>query len=137
MRLFLDSSALAKRYVLEVGSREVIERCVGADEIFLCVLVLPECISAFNRLCRDGALSRTQYSRLKEDLIADLEQATVIDLHHRVLARAITCLESNALRALDALHIGAARTVDADLFLTGDRRQHDVALAMGMTAELV
>ena len=29
MRLFLDSSALAKRYVLEVGSREVIERLFG------------------------------------------------------------------------------------------------------------
>ena len=40
MRLFLDSSALAKRYVLENGSDRVVELCREADEVVLSSLLV-------------------------------------------------------------------------------------------------
>jgi len=41
MRILLDSSALAKRYVCEPGTEQVLSRCRDADEIVLSVLCVP------------------------------------------------------------------------------------------------
>jgi predicted nucleic acid-binding protein len=136
-RLFLDSSALAKRYVRERGTERVNALCGPADEVVLSVLCLPECVSAFLRLARENLVTRGQYRALMRDLLADLEQATVIDLHPEVLAEAVRCLETARVRALDAVHIGSAAVCGFDPFVTSDRRQRDAAHASALKVELV
>jgi predicted nucleic acid-binding protein len=37
-----------------------------------------------------------------------------------------------ALRSLDAIHVATALSIDADSFLTADRRQADAAEAVGL-----
>ena len=61
MRTFFDSSAFAKRYVEEPGSRAVDSLCSHATELALSVVCIPEIISAMNRLMREGQLSRPNY----------------------------------------------------------------------------
>ena len=48
MRLFLDSSAFAKRFVNEAGSQDVERLCSLADELALSVICVPEIVSALN-----------------------------------------------------------------------------------------
>jgi uncharacterized protein len=137
MRIFLDSSALAKRYVVESGTEKVLALCRNADEILISVLAVPELISAFSRLRREERLSTEQYSFLKQELAADIAQATVIDLASSVIEIALRCLEEHPLRALDALHIGAAISSSVDLFVSADYRQCSSAKALNLNVEQV
>ncbi len=123
MRLVLDSSALAKRYISEPGSRAVMAACQAADEIVLSVVCVPEILSALNRLRRAGELSDTDYLRLKQDFAADIDEAVVVSLSRSVLRGTIVCLESTHLRALDAIHVASAIEAGCDLFVSADRQQ--------------
>ncbi len=75
MRIFLDTSALAKRYVKERGSGTVAKHCTAASEIVVSIICFAELLSAFNRIRRDGALTPAQYTELKRDITADLGEA--------------------------------------------------------------
>ena len=137
MRVFFDSSAFVKRYVREDGTEAVLSLCDGASEIGLSGIALPEIISAFCRLRREGKVSEVQYRQLKSSLLADIEDAAVCDLTPQVLAHAITSLEHSVLRGMDALHIGSAVTLQADVFVSADRRQCDAAARAGLRVQMV
>ena len=137
MRVFLDSSALAKYYIREPGSRAVRAWLERADELLLSVLALPEVMSVFNRLQREGKIAHAQYAELKRKAIADVQDATVVPLTPEVLGTAIDCLERAPLRALDALHVASAIEANADRFVSADRRQCRAAQAVGLRVEEV
>jgi hypothetical protein len=137
MLAFFDSSALVKRYVAEEGTEAVISLCDRASEIGLSGIALPEIISAFCRLRREGKISDVQYRQLKSSLLTDIEDAAVCDLAPQVLAHAMASLEANVLRGMDALHIGSALTLKADVFVSADRRQCDAAARAGLNVDRV
>ncbi|EQD41125.1 hypothetical protein B1A_16203, partial [mine drainage metagenome] len=72
MRVYFDSSAFAKRYIDEAGTAEVLAWCERARELALSVIAIPELISAFCRLQREGRLTRAQYQAIKSALMADI-----------------------------------------------------------------
>jgi len=137
MRTFFDSSALAKRYVAESGTPLVLDLCAQAQEVLLAVIVIPELVSAFNRLRREGLLQHPDYLYVKSELAADVATATVIDLTPAVLAKALECLERFPLRAMDALHLGAAISSGAQRFVSGDFRQCQAARSLGLLVDQV
>ena len=137
MRLFLDSSALAKRYVAEPGSDLLLARSQQAAEVLISVLCAPELISGFNRLRREGRLSTSQYGKLKRELAADAREATVVEMTQAVVSRTVFCLEKTPLRASDAIHVASAIESMCELCLTAARRQHKAALAVGLPAEWI
>ena len=137
MRVFFDSSAFIKRYVDEDGTRAVLDWCDRATEICLSGVALAEIISAFCRLHREGSISDTQYRQLKSSLLADIEDAAVCDLTPAVLLQTILSLEINVLRGMDAIHIGSAVTMQAEVFVSADQRQLAAAARMGLRTESV
>lgn len=137
MLAFFDSSAFAKRYVGEEGTEAVLAFCDRASDIGLSGIALPEIISAFCRLRREGKVSDAQYRQLKSSLLADIEDAAICDLTPQVLAHAMTSLETNVLRGMDALHIGSALALKADVFVSADRRQCDAAAKAGLNVQMV
>jgi predicted nucleic acid-binding protein len=137
VRVFFDSSAFAKRYVSETGTDKVLAWCDQATEIGLSAIALPEIISAFCRLRREGKIDDVQYRQMKNLLLADIEDAAVCDLTPTVLARSITSLESNVLRGMDAIHIGSAVALQADVFVSADVRQCEAAGKSGLKVEWV
>lgn len=134
MRVFFDSSAFVKRYVREAGSDAVLDWCDQATEILLSAIALPEIVSALCRLQREGRVSDNQYRQLKALLLADVEDAAICDLTPMVLAQAIASLEANVLRGMDAIHIGSALALEAELFVTSDQRQLVAAQSCGLRA---
>ncbi len=135
MRVFFDSSAFVKRYVSEAGTDKVLEWCDQATEIGLSGIALPEIIAAFCRLRREGRIDDTQYRQLKSLLLADIEDAAICDLTPVVLAQSIVCLETNVLRGMDAIHIGSAVALKADVFISSDQRQLEAAARAGLRVE--
>jgi predicted nucleic acid-binding protein len=132
VRVFFDTSAFVKRYVSEAGTDTVLEWCEKATEIILSGIALPEIFSAFCRLQREGKITVTQYRQLKSLLLADIEDVAICDLTPAVLGLAISSLEQNVLRGMDAIHIGSAIAMKADVFISADQRQLDAASRMGL-----
>ena len=137
MRVFFDSSAFVKRYVRESGTDAVLTWCDQATEIGLSAIALPEIVSAFCRLRREARIDDTQYRTLKTLLLADIEDAAICDLTPAVLAQTVASLEKNVLRGMDALHIGSAVVLQADVFVSSDQRQLAAAAHAGLRAEAV
>lgn len=130
--MFLDTSALAKRYIAEPGSDKVMALYQQADSLVVSVICLPELISTLSRLVREKRLAKSQYRRLKGDAMADLADVDVCQLTPEVLASGVSLLESYPLRAMDALHLACALAVRPDVFVSADRRQTSAARKTGL-----
>jgi predicted nucleic acid-binding protein len=137
MFVFFDTSAFVKRYVNESGTDKVMEWCDRATEIGLSGIALPEIISAFCRLQRESKITDGQYRQLKSLLMADIEDAVLCNLTPLVLSKAVLSLENNVLRGMDALHIGSAVALKADVFISSDKRQCEAADRAGLKVEWV
>ncbi len=132
MKLFLDTSAFAKRYVEEPGSTKLLALCQQADALVVSVICLPELISTLSRLVRETKLTKAQYRKLKNLVMADLADVAVCQLDADVLATTTTLLEAYSLRAMDALHIACAMACAPDKFISADQRQLAAARKAGL-----
>jgi predicted nucleic acid-binding protein len=132
MRVYFDSSAFVKRYIAEAGTAEVLAWCDRAGELALSIIALPELISAFCRLLREGRLTEVQYRQVKGDLMMDIADALICDTTPQVVQKAITTLEAQPLRGMDAIHLGAAMVCAADVFVSADARQCAAAEHFGL-----
>lgn len=135
MNVFLDSSALAKRYVQEPGSDRVEEILSAASSLGVSVLCLSEIVSALSRRRRERKLSQQQYLKAKQALLEDLEDASVVNITEQVLARAVALLERWPLRSSDALHVASAAEWSTDLFVSADAKQCAAARGCGLQVE--
>ena len=129
MTLYVDTSALLKRYVAERDSR-MAEELMAADPLLLTSrLTEVELRRNLTRLL-DG-----------DDLLAARRQAqTDLDAFALVSLDDVTCndaariAEQTLCRSLDALHLAAARRAgEATTFLTFDVRQAQAARSVGLT----
>jgi len=137
MKILFDSSAFAKRYVEETGSQEVDDLCREASSLALSVVCVPEIVSALNRRVREKLLSPRDYVEAKNRLLADVADSLIINLIPEVIARSTFLLETNALRAMDALHVACALEWGADLFVSCDKRQISAAKHSGLQTRRV
>lgn len=133
MRIYLDSTALFKRYIHESGSNRVLEQCAKADEIVVSVLCIPEMVSAFSRLVREKRITRDLYHLLRNEFREELQRMTVVDLTPEVISGSVHMLERETLGALDALYLSTAHDRSCDWFVTADRRQSKVAQRLGFS----
>ena len=102
MKVFLDTSAFAKRYVAEQGSDKVIALCQQADSLVVSVICFPELISTLSRLLREKKLAKADYRKLKGDAMADLADVDICQFTPDILTPVVSLLESHPLRAMDA-----------------------------------
>jgi predicted nucleic acid-binding protein len=135
VNVFLDSSALAKRYIEENGSARVQEILSAASSLGVSVLCLPEVISALCRRRRERRLSAQQYATAKQALLADIADASVVYVTDKVVARAVAVLEKWPVRSSDSLHVASAALWAADLFISADRSQCAAAMGYGLQVE--
>jgi len=137
VRMFFDSSAYAKRYIEEPGSQTVDKLCMAATELALTIVCIPEIISALNRRVRERVLMPRHYEEIKERLLEEVQDVVIINLTPSVISTCTVILERSLVRAMDALHVSCAIQWDAELFVSGDRRQISAARKAGLRARFV
>jgi uncharacterized protein len=137
MKLAVDSSSFAKRYVREVGSDKLCRFLESAAELAFCVILVPEIVSGLNRRLRERRLTNADYRAAKKQLLDDVRDATILQITPSVVSRSVKLLENHVLRALDALHVASALEWQADVFVTSDKRQYKAAISSGLRAEFV
>jgi uncharacterized protein len=132
VNLFADSSALAKRYIADEKSDDLDNLVQRATNLAVSVLCHLEIVSALCRRRRERMLKPSEYAAAKDALESDLADASIIQLIDEVLLRSVQLLESNPLRASDAIHIASAVVWHADVFVSSDARQCAAAKASGL-----
>lgn len=135
MKLVLDSSALAKRYIQDVGSERLDNLLENASELALCIILVPEVVSGLNRRKREGVLDLADYKAVKKQLLDDVRDAVILQITPSVISSSLKLLKNNVLRAMDALNVACALEWKADIFVTADRRQLVAAQNAGLHAE--
>lgn len=132
MMLFLDTSALIKRYVEEDGTALVLRRMSEDPEWVVSAVARTEAEITLCRLGFDAPAHAAATSRLA----ADWEHCHVVPVDPACLVRAAELGCRHDIRTLDALHLAAVDRLPQPLvMLTFDRRQADAARAMGLTVE--
>jgi uncharacterized protein len=137
LNVFVDSSALAKRYIEEKGSDQVQAILSSASALAVSVICVPEIVSALCRRRRERKVSTEEYRNAKASVLSDIDDATVIGITEEVIARAVALLEHFPLRSADALDIACASEWSTDLFVSADDRQCKAARARGLRVETI
>lgn len=129
MALFLDTSALVRRYV-HGPERELVVEAMDRDPLWCAsVLCRNETLLALHRL----AATPSQHRRLWVHLREDWDAVTVIPLDERCLGRAVELGAAFGLRTVDALHLAAADRMPRPMaYATFDRHQIPAAAALGL-----
>ena len=128
--LFLDTSAILKRYVEEEGTELVLRRMGDDTEWVVSALARTEAEIALCRLGFERDASGEPAQRLRDDL----ERCHIVPVDVASLERAAEIGCRYDIRTLDALHLAAAERLPRPLvMLTFDRRQADAARAMDLT----
>jgi predicted nucleic acid-binding protein len=132
MKVFFDSSAFAKRYIVEPGSDRVEKICSQSTMLGVSSICLPEIVSALCRLRRQSVITEDQYKNAKEGLLRDIEDALICNITPSVIKQSVHILETSKVRSLDALHIACALEFEAETFVSSDLQQLSAARTAGM-----
>lgn len=132
MSLYVDSSALLKRYVEEPESAAC-EQALLADPLW--VTGRHTYIEVRRNLAR--LLSGEPLALALDAFKQDWERLFLVELDPATCELAAEIAESTGARTLDALHLAAASRVGASTigFLTYDVRQAQAARALGMVVK--
>jgi predicted nucleic acid-binding protein len=108
MILYLDASALVKRYIAEAGSAEVGRLIARTDAVGTSVISRAEVAAALAKAVRVGLLSRDDAGAALQVFRAQWVDLVRLQLTETVVARADALAWEHGLRGYDAVHLGAA-----------------------------
>jgi uncharacterized protein len=141
---YLDSSALAKRYVQEEGSDamdQIFERAEkGEESVFFSTWNVGELAVVFDKYERDGLLEAKSVmmaflSEVKR--LGKARSAEVVPISGSLIAEAVALTLKHHIYIADALQVVSCRTVTDAGFVTADRRLTGVARVEGLNAVLI
>lgn len=108
MILYLDSSALVKRYVVEIGSPEVVQAIAQAETTGTVVIARAEVAAAFAKAVRMAALTQDEAQTGLERFRRDWPHLVRTRVTEATVARADQMAWQYQLRGYDAVHLAAA-----------------------------
>jgi uncharacterized protein len=135
----VDTSALAKRYLVEPGSAWVQTwiNLTAGNYVVISELATIEFVSLLARHVRAGVLTPVNFTHLRNDFNAHVKmQYRIIPLKKRLLNRAKQLVAKHPLRTLDAIQLASALVSAQTLnltptFISADRKLLATASAEG------
>ena len=137
MIIYLDTSALLKRYIQESGSQEVAQLLASVEAAGTSLLTYAEMASAFSRAVRMKIISAEEAQATWEDFLLDWDRLVRLEISGPLTKRAAVLAWEHGLRGYDALHFASALTwqeaVETPVTLaTYDRELWSAAQQAGM-----
>ncbi len=132
MRIFIDTSALAKHFFQEEGTEEVQRVFSQATGVYVSVLSLPETFSTLARKKREKKITTDQYFEIKQAIIKDFRDFNICELSPLIISKTIFLLEKYVIRTLDAMQVASALEIHPEIFVSSDNRQLKAAQGMNL-----
>ncbi|MGH7439179.1 MAG: type II toxin-antitoxin system VapC family toxin [Polyangiaceae bacterium] len=134
---FFDTSALAKRYLREPGSREV-TRALARGHCAVARIAYAELLAAAARACREGLIDEDARDRIFASALADFRDLTVVEIRASTLQAIPELVRRHPLRGYDAVQLACAlalrRVGPAVRFWAADATLRAAAKAEGLRA---
>jgi predicted nucleic acid-binding protein len=136
-RAYLDTSALAKWYLNEVGSEAFVDFLQSLDSAVISSLTLTEMRSLLSRRRRMGDLSLELETVLFAAFLEDIDRGWLQryplgDARFAEATNLIARYPEHPLRTLDALHLTVAADLGVSILATADGVMADAAVSMGL-----
>lgn len=112
----IDSSALVKRYVREIGSNWVrgIFDPTLKNEVFIAAITAVEIIAAITRRSLGGSLSMTEATAIREQFKNDCDQQyQIVEIGEDIINSGMASAEIYGLRAYDAIQLAVGCAVNS------------------------
>jgi predicted nucleic acid-binding protein len=113
--VYLDASALVKRYVVERGSTEVSAQIARADALGTAAISRAEVAAALAKAARVGTLPREEAQAALQVFYAQWPDLVRLQLSEVILTQAGALAWEFDLRGYDAVHLAAAHFWQASL----------------------
>lgn len=144
---FLDTSALVKRYVPEIGTNWILsitDPATGHD-LAIAQITWVEVLSALARRQREGSLSAEQFVVTLQDFRYDFENLfQVIEIDQALMETAGELVIQYPLRAYDSVQLASALRFQSNLdqipnaqlvFISADHRLLNIAQSEGLVTD--
>lgn len=136
--LYLDATALVKRYVPERGRRWLEQRLREERSVYSSAISYAETHAALARRFREGDLRQQDFQQARNRFEVDWLEVQEIAVDHDTLGPVAALVERIPLRGMDAIHLAAAvwlqRTLAAQpSFITSDRQLLRAAKQFGFS----
>lgn len=127
MVVYLDTSSLVKLYVEEEDSPKVAELVRSSKATATSLIAYTEGRAAFARRFRENAFTPGEYEYLVSVFDKDWDNYLVVRVTRELVRLGGELAEKHALRAIDAIHLSSAVTLQQQLsapivFSSSDRR---------------
>ena len=106
--IYLDTSALIKRFVAEAGSETVNDLVGKAPPIVTAKIAFAEVHAGLKRKHREGFLSGRDYALSVRQFEDDWESYIRVDLRDEILRLARDLIRQHPLRGFEAIHLSSA-----------------------------
>lgn len=135
--VYVDTSALIKRYITESNSDEFDAFFMANTPLAISRLTLVEIRSTLARRRRNGEIGTHLAGQAMEEVRIDIQDGAlevhpVADDQVTQALHLISRVAPLPLRALDALHLAIASNLRIPDFATADRQQADAAQVLGL-----
>ncbi len=142
--VYLDSSAIVKRYVLEPGSNTVrniyLKAYAGENLLSYSIWNIGEVLGAFSKARITGRVDENTYNTIRRRFLLETRRLVklgillIVPLKMSILKSSWNLIEKHHIYEADAVQVASAKHVGATLFLTGDERLHQVAVNEGLSS---
>jgi uncharacterized protein len=106
--LYLDTSALVKRYFLESFSDDVVLHWGEATEIVISSVAYAETLAAIYRKKREANLKKALVRKVIETFRLDWKSFIRVEVNDELMTYLDSALEKYSLRGFDAIHLASA-----------------------------
>ena len=139
MMLYLDTSALVKRYLIERGTADVETLVQQADGVGTSLLTRAEVSATLAKAVRMNLLKRLEADQLRQQFYIHWPALNVIQITETVVALADALAWEHGLRGYDAVHLATAVTWQEALgepvqVATFDKQLWQAAQTVGLAA---
>ena len=108
MNLYLDASALVKRYIAETGSEQITTLIAKSELVGMAIISRAEIAATFAKVARMRLIERHAALASLQDFRNDWQYWIRIQLTESLVARADMLAWEYDLRGYDAVHLAAA-----------------------------
>jgi predicted nucleic acid-binding protein len=127
MLTYLDTSCMAKLFLAEPDSRQIRQIVDEADSLVSSLISYVEMRSVFSRRLKEKLFTVREYRRALDVFEIDWNWYAKVHVGFDVIHAAGELAHKHRLRALDAVHLASALTIQNDLeepiaFLSADKR---------------
>ena len=137
MILYLDTSALVKKYFEERNSSEVISAWKSALGIITSAVAYAELLAAVYRKASETRVRKSLFKNIVDTFQEDWSSFIIVEVDNRLNETIHKVIANHGLRGFDSIHLASALTIgsvvaDSYIFACYDKRLRRAAQAEGL-----